>query len=587
MKIRPRSAALVGSLALLAVFAPGTRAQSPAQPLLTEPPFPAFYFSDEAFRQAIEGAALAPLEPPPTGLTLPHHGLVLDLIADGLALARAGDYERIVLISPDHFRRTQTPGAVALRDFATVLGPVPTDRAAALALAESPIVSVSTLASHEHGFRAILPFFAEWFPEVPVLCLAVGIRTSPDEWSALAEALDPLVTERTLLIQSTDFSHYLTPEEAREKDAETLAALALGAPDRITALHQPDHIDSKAAQWIQRCLQRKRGSYLAIVDNRNSVQYAAPGEIVRETTSYVTQVYTRDFVPASALPGKAWFFGGDFHLGRRLADFADDSEAMDFLEKQLLSLTAGAPLVLNLEGVLTNAQTGAAAPAERDPMRIAMRIAMPTEATIELLKRWKVAGIVLANNHSLDLGDEAFDAMEERLREEGFLVVGEGETAVFPDFDLFAASDLRNRPVPEVHRLRADDIPRDSAPALNFPHRPRIAFLHWGAEYREGPDERQTWIARRVQTSGFDLLVGCHSHLPASKLRILEGIPTLTSLGNLLFDQAQRNRGGVLLEVRFFDQGTFATRVIPLGNLYRGLMGRGVKENGPDSTRDP
>jgi hypothetical protein len=54
----------------------------------------------------------------------------------------------------------------------------------------------------------------------------------------------------------------------------------------------------------------------------------------------------------------------------------------------------------------------------------------------------------------------------------------------------------------------------------------------------------------------------------------VEGILTLPTLGNLLFDQSQRERGGVLLEVRFFEQGTFATRVIPVGNLYREWRGR-------------
>lgn len=527
-----------------------------------EPPFPPFYHSATPFRDAIDGTKSAPLDPPPTGLTLPHHVLAVDLIAEGLALARGGTYERIVIVSPDHFRRVEKAAAVADRDFLTVLGPVPTDRGASLRLAENPLITVSNLASHEHGFRAILPLLAEWFPGVPVVTLAVGIRTTPEEWRVLADALDPLVTEKTLLIQSTDFSHYLNAAEAREKDAETLAFLAAGDPDKVTGLNQPDHIDSKAAQWIQMTLQERRGSRLAVVNNRNSIHYAAPGEPVRETTSYVTQVWRREWVPASALPGEAWYFGGDFHLGRSFAALGESGEAMAFFEKRILGLTGGRPLVVNLEGVLTDAPIDAAA---LHPMQIVM----PAASTLACLKRWRVAGVVLANNHALDLGEEALATTVARLRAEGFLVAGEGETVAFPGFDLFAASDVRNRPEPAANVLRLADLPDFGKVPLSHPHRPRLAFLHWGAEYRAGPDDRQRWLLSAAERVGIDLLVGCHSHVPSDGIRVEYGIPAMVSLGNLLFDQSQEERGGALLEVRFFDQGTFATRVIPVGNLYR------------------
>lgn len=529
--------------------------------------FPPFYHSAAPFRKAIDGVTTTPLDPPPSGVTVPHHALVLDLIAETLSLARGGDYERIVLVSPDHFRRAETAAAVATRGFLTVLGPVPTDLTASRQLAQSPLVSVSSLASHEHGFRAILPFLAEWFPGVPVVTLAVGIRTTPEDWRGLADALDPLVTEKTLVIQSTDFSHYLTPAEARAKDADTLAFIARGDPAEVVALDQPDHIDSKASQWIQMTLQQRRGSSVTVVNNRNSAQYATDGEVPRETTSYVTQVWRRQPVSASDLPGEAWYFGGDFHLGRGVAGIADDPAAMGWLGERMHSITGGRPLVLNLEGVLVDAPP--------DPETLhPMQIVMEAGPTFDLLKRWNVAGVVLANNHSLDLGPEALVATSKRLRDEGFTVLEEGEMAAFPGFDLFAASDVRNRPEPMQEVLRAGDFPVLSGSTAAVPYRPRIAFLHWGAEYRVGPDQRQRWLAGAAAKAGFDLLVGCHAHVPSPATQEIEGILTLPTLGNLLFDQSQRERGGVLLEARFFEQGTFATRVIPVGNLYREWRGR-------------
>lgn len=555
---------------ILAFFLGGApvAAQERTPEAVPEKPFPLFYFSDAPFREAIDATTSSALEVPVTGLTLPHHALALDLIAEGLALAAGGDYERIIIISPDHFRRGKTPGSTAVRDFLTVLGRVPTDKAAATSLARHPLVSVSSLASHEHGFQAILPLLAEWFPGVPVLTVALGIRTTPEEWKGLAEAIEPFFTEKTLLIQSTDFSHYLTAAAARGKDAETLRLLALEEPDRVKDLHQPDHLDSKAAQWIQMTLQKKRGSRLTVVNNRNAAAYAPANEPEpRETTSYLTQVFSPDFIPAEKLPGKAWYLGGDFHLGRQLAAFADEPGVLDFLEKRLRQLTGGAPVILNLEGVLCETPPD---PAALHPMQIAM----PAEVTLELLRRWNVAGVVVANNHTLDLGAEGYAETKRLLDAAGIAVLEDKSRVRFPGFDLFAATDVRNHPGPEIDVLRTADFPPRGDDGIT-----RIAFFHWGQEYRSEGTERQHWLTNAALEAGFDLITGCHPHVPSLTWAEQDGSLVYHSLGNLLFDQVAAERGGMLLELRFFEQGTFSTRLIPVGNLYRDLLKR--ESSGP------
>ena len=50
-------------------------------------------------------------EPPAgvTGITVPHHLLAADLIARGFWAASAGQYDRIIVISPDHFHKVAKP----------------------------------------------------------------------------------------------------------------------------------------------------------------------------------------------------------------------------------------------------------------------------------------------------------------------------------------------------------------------------------------------------------------------------------------------------------------------------------------------
>ena len=50
-----------------------------------------------------------------TGITVARHLVAVDLIARGFRCASGGSYERIILLSPDHFRRSRLP-------FATTFG---------------------------------------------------------------------------------------------------------------------------------------------------------------------------------------------------------------------------------------------------------------------------------------------------------------------------------------------------------------------------------------------------------------------------------------------------------------------------------
>lgn len=539
-------------------------AETPGPAGSRDRPYPRFYTDASPFLKAIRSAAhRKPLPQPVGGATVPHHLLAADLIAETLQLASGEKRDRILLLCPDHFQRTESAGATTDRDFDTVLGRVPTDRDAVTRLLAHPEIALSNLASHEHGLQAVLPFLAHYFPKVPVVTLVLDTDSPADQWARLADALDPLFTERTLLIQSTDFSHYLNRREACEKDAETLRVLARGDPDGLGALHQANHLDSKAAQWIQMTLQARRGATLVVVNQRNSAAYAEGFE-PSETTSYLTQIYSREFVPGASLPGKAWYLAGDFHLGRRFVEMLEKGATLDFPERKLLGYTGGNPLILNLEGVLCDS------PPERSALH-PRQIAMPAAPTLDLLKRWNTHAAILANNHADDLDAEAKETMKRLLGEHGIVPVEDKDWLSTEDFDLFAATDLVNRPVPTSNRLRAEAF--SAPPPSPFPWRQRIAFFHWGDEYRRGPNARQRWLANLAEERGFRWIVGCHSHLPSTGWEPGFGSMVCLSLGNLLFDQPEPERQGLLLELRFFEQDAVAARLLPIGHLYREWAG--------------
>ncbi len=259
----------------------------------TDAPFPVFYRGAGMFHQAMEQAPRWELPEglEVSGVIVPHHLLAADMIAATFAaLAQGNDYDRVIILSPDHFFLGSSRFSVTDRDFRTVLGPVASDKELVAALLGSGLCARSSLFVREHGVRALLPFIAHWFPGAKVVAVAVNITTTQEQCDAFIDMLEPLLDQRTLVVQSTDFSHYLPLGQARIRDRQTLHQLYNGEPGDVFRLTQPGHLDSLACHYIQSVIQARRyGALPSVLANRNS-QYYAP--LPQEgTTSYIAAVY--------------------------------------------------------------------------------------------------------------------------------------------------------------------------------------------------------------------------------------------------------------------------------------------------------
>lgn len=521
-------------------------------------PYPLFYPEARPFRQ-VHAAAEARLQPLPqrvTGVTVPHHLLALDLIAETLRLAAAGRYERVLLLSPDHFKRGTTPFSTTTRGFLTPLGQVKVDVPAVQHLLREPLVTESGLFSREHGVQAVLPSIAHYFPGVPVVPVTLGVRSTREEWLKLLPALLRCVREKpTLVVQSTDFSHYFPQSVAVLRDEETLRVLTLGDAEAVLQLDQPGHLDSKAAQWLMMRLQQEAWNARGlVVHNRNAIHYGgSPQE--PETTSYITQVFSPDIIPGALLPGTRVCFGGDAHFGRGVAaKLARPAEAAR-MERTILDATGGAPLILNLEGVMLETVP----PKLRHPFQIGM----PRGLALEWLTRLKVSAVSLANNHSHDFGATSFESMKRDLTAAGIVVVEDGAVVSLEGFQLGAATDVKNSPSPAWDLLSADSFKTWQRTRL-----PLFAFLHGGTEYVAMPGTRERLVASWIEKSGASLIIGAHPHRPSPAWERGRASLRWFSMGNLLFDQTDPRNTGGLVEVRFLDQGTWTARWLPLGNVF-------------------
>jgi AmmeMemoRadiSam system protein B len=145
-------------------------------------------------------------------IIVPHAGLIYSgaVAGRGFSLVKDLSYERVILLGPSHhafFQGAAVPGASC---YATPLGRVPLDREAIAGLEEEPgIESDDRPFLPEHCLEMEIPFLQRALvPGWRLLPLLIGGGSSPAGCDLVARALRPLIDAATLIVVSTDFTHY-------------------------------------------------------------------------------------------------------------------------------------------------------------------------------------------------------------------------------------------------------------------------------------------------------------------------------------------------------------------------------------------
>ena len=188
----------------------------------------AFYPAQQKILTQHVLALLASGQPPadarsPKALIVPHAGFIYSGATAALAYGRLlkvrDSIRRVVLLGPVH--RVAVRG-LALPDadfFATALGQIEIDQQACSAIAALPQVVVSAAAhAQEHSLEVHLPFLQTVLKDFKLLPLAVGDASAAE----VAEVLEAIWGgEETLIVISSDLSHFLPYAQAQEIDRQT------------------------------------------------------------------------------------------------------------------------------------------------------------------------------------------------------------------------------------------------------------------------------------------------------------------------------------------------------------------------------
>ena len=174
-------------------------------------------------------------EDAPKGLIVPHAGYVYSGPVAGTAYAHLKPLRkkirRVLLLGPSHrvpLRGLALPDADA---FESPLGQVPVEAETARRLLELPQVEIDGRAhALEHSLEVQIPFLQESLEEFGLLPLVVG-DADPEEVREVIEVF--WNGEETLVVVSSDLSHYHDYDTARRIDQETSRSIEEKQAERL------------------------------------------------------------------------------------------------------------------------------------------------------------------------------------------------------------------------------------------------------------------------------------------------------------------------------------------------------------------
>ena len=165
----------------------------------------------------------------------------------------------------------------------------------------------------------------------------------------------------------------------------------------------------------------------------------------------------------------------------------------------------------------------------------------------------------LANNHAFDYGIEGMQDTVSYLKDAGITPIGAGNTE--DEAHQAVVQDINGRKITILNYMDADNFAEYSYEVMPYANGSNpgysaydyddaskqisenndsdliIAYLHFGNEYSNSPNENQIRISHELIDYGADVVIGSHPHVTQG-IDMYNGKPIFYSLGNFIFDQS-------------------------------------------------
>ena len=231
----------------------------------------------EMVRGFLDGAPTSEVTKP-KAMIAPHAGFIYSGPVAASAYAQlakhAAGVHRVILIGPAHRVAVPSLAVGSVTGYRTPLGVVPVDTDVVASLLEMPQVELRDDAlAAEHSLEVHLPFLQMILTDFSIVPIVVGSATMDEVRQVLARLWGG---EETIVIVSSDLSHYLPYQIARGIDQSTADAIEQLRPEEI------GRTDACGRAGIQGLLllAKSKGLRVQTIDLRNSGDTAGPKDQV-------------------------------------------------------------------------------------------------------------------------------------------------------------------------------------------------------------------------------------------------------------------------------------------------------------------
>ena len=228
-------------------------------------------------------------------LIVPHAGLDYSgpVAASGFKQLAEENYQQVILLGISH--RAFFEG-VAIFDhgaWETPLGKVTINEALAKNLVSPDKGLIASTLPHqeEHSLEVQLPFLQTVLPKSQIVPLLLG-QASEETLNHLAQKIAANLDEQTLLLVSSDFSHYPSYDIANKVDRQTIQAILSGKAENL--IKTIDEIESQHYPGLDTCACGYQAIMVALqvaeklkISDFEKIKYANSGDITGEKNQVV------------------------------------------------------------------------------------------------------------------------------------------------------------------------------------------------------------------------------------------------------------------------------------------------------------
>ncbi len=246
----------------------------------------AYFLQEDFYTGILNPEKVDPIEEKVYGGIVSHHFFVERHIAKLFGTWSKQNYKTIVILGPNHFNAGKGDVIISKEPYKTTWGELEIELETVGKLISAGIAkNEENPFEREHSMSVLVGFIKNKFPEAKVVPVIIKHGTTKEKMQKLAEELNRILPEDSLVLASVDFSHHVNNQTAQNQDKQSIEAIKGFNTDLIWNF-PPEQMDSPATIYaLLKYLELKKARQMKYW---NTNQALVSGNLdSQDVTSYV------------------------------------------------------------------------------------------------------------------------------------------------------------------------------------------------------------------------------------------------------------------------------------------------------------